>query len=230
MIELSIDDAGLTALERALVTMHQDQIPYAMARALNDCTAAAAKSVNAAMSETFDRPTGFTSRAAIAPRALAASKANLAATVTLRPIQAQYLALEETGGTRTGAMNTGTPSKTIMLPGKILNLNSFGNIPKGTLPRWKAQATPVGRRGRGHASGRAPSIAFLPASAPGNLAKISGWFRRLGKGHLARLSAFEKTTTYKPRLGYHERVEAVVRATWPVAMLARLHGAIRSAR
>ena len=229
MIELSIDDADLTRMERALVTLHRDQMPFAISRALNDCAKAAVLDVNTAMAEVFDRPTPFTSRAAIAPRGLAATKSSLSAGVTLRPVQAEYLRLEETGGTRAP-----TASSRILLPGKSLPLNQFGNIPKSALRAFFLQAQASAgkaRRSQGKAvDPTAASIAFLRAGDKGNKAKVSGLFRRLPGRHLARLTAFKKETSYKERLGYHARVEASVRAHWPAAILARLHEAIRSAR
>jgi hypothetical protein len=231
VIELSIDDAGLTRMERSLTIIAREQLPFAMSRALNDCAKAATVAVNRAMPEVFDRPTQFTERAAVAPRALAATKTRLLAELTLRPIQAQYLQLEETGGVRTGAMNTRKPSKTVLLPGKAMPLDEFGNIPRGTIAGFAAQVRPPSKRTRAKAAAKsAPAVFFLPAASPANLAKISGWFRRLPGHTLTRLTAFEKSTHYHERMGYRARVEAAVRATWPKAMLGRLHEAIKTAR
>jgi len=220
-----------------LVTLHRDQVPYATARALNDCTRAASLGVNRAMAETFDRPITFTSRAAVAPRELAATKASLSSTVTLRPIQAKYLQAQEQGGARSPANNTRRPAKAIVLPGKGLALDAHGNIPAGELRRLR-QRSRTAKRVRAAKSaatagqGRNPtgeSTVFLPATAKGNKARIGGYFRRVGR-RLTRLTAFIPEARYTPRLGYHERVERIVRATWPAAMAARLAEAIRTAR
>ena len=230
MIELSIDMADLTRLEKSLVALHQTQIPFAMSRALNDCAKAAAADVNREMSKVFDRPTKFTERAAIAPRALAATKTNLVAEVTLRDVQAKYLQLEETGGTRTGDMNTGKTSKTILLPGKTLPLNEFGNIARSQTAQFRAAAARAlkGRKRKGVVTS-AP-VVFLAAGAIGNKAGIAGWFARNTDHKLARLTAFVAETTYRPRFGYHARVDAVVRASWQPSLLTRLYEAIRTGR
>ena len=231
VIELSIDDAGLLRCERALTLLYRDQLPFAMSRALNDCARAATQTVNRGMATTFDRPTKFTERAAVAPRELAATKTSLVATVTLHPIQAQYLQLEETGGTRTGAMNTGKASKTVLLPGATLPLNEFVNIPRGTLAKLNAMARKATKKAKRKAAvASAPGVFFMPSSAPGNKAGVAGWFRRLPNHGLARLTAFEKSTNYHARMGYHLIVEASVRLQWPHSMAARLHEAISTAR
>ncbi len=241
MIELSIDAAELTGLEKALVALHRDQIPYAMSRALNDCAKAAALSVNREMAAVFDRPTKFTERAAVAPRAMAATKSHLTAEVTLRPVQAQYLRLEETGGTRTGAMNTRKSSRAIVLPGKSLPLDQFGNIPSGFLKSLKSEIsriskkqiaarhaakTAAGQRVR-EVAGRDRGTFYVPKGAA---RLLGGFWIRLPGHRISHLVAFGDKTSYKPRLGYHARVDAAARETWPKAMLARLHEAIRTAR
>lgn len=231
MIELSLDAAELLRMEKSLTLLQHEQMPFATALALNDCARAATVAVNRAMPEVFDRPTKFTERAAVAPRQLAATKSRLAAEVMLRPIQAKYLQLEETGGTRTGAMNTGRPSKTVLLPGKGLPLDDHGNIPRGTLAGFRAQSrSGEKRRRRKAAIASSGGVFFLPGASAANIAKVSGWFRRLAGHSLTRLTAFEAATHYHARMGYHARVEAAALATWPKAMLGRLHEAIKTAR
>lgn len=237
MIELHVDTHDLLGLEKALVALHQDQMPYATARALNDCARAAAQTVNRAMTEVFDRPTPFTMRAAVAPRGLAASKQSLRATVTLRDIQAKYLRPEEEGGARSPADNTRRAGKALVLPSKSLELNAFGNIPAGTLAKLRQQAQRAKRR-QAAASKRKGAvtatqdnaIAFLPADAKGNKAKQGGYFRRLPGHRLARLTIFKAETSYKPRMGYHDRVTATFTETWPAAIARRLAEAIRTKR
>lgn len=228
MPQIKVDYSELNRLERSLMTLYRNQVPFATARALNDCTRAASLGVNRAMAEVFDRPTAFTSRAAIAPRELAATKASLASTVTLRPVQAKYLERQEGGGIRTPASNTRRPGRAIVLPGAALGLDAHGNMPIGQLRRLRQQVR-AAKRARAAKSASGESIAFLEASARGNRAGIGGYFRRAGS-RLIRLTAFIPTARYRPRFGYHARVEAIVRATWPGAMARRLAEAVRTAR
>ncbi len=251
MIEFQVDTTGLTRMEKSLAALAGKQFRYATSQALNDCTRAAANNVNAAMPELFDRPTAFTDRAAVAPRSLAATRENLVSTVTLRDIQAKYLLAEEQGGTRTAQTNTRKPASALILPGKGLELNEFGNIPDGTLRNFKADSKrnqksrrkrliAAAHRKQGKVQGKvqgpiaAPddvgAVIFLAAGVPANKAGIGGYFRRLANGHLTRLTAFVPETHYKARLGYHARVQAVISATWLPALLRRFHEALASAR
>jgi hypothetical protein len=246
MIELSIDSAGLTRLEKSLLAVAGRQIPYAAARALNDCARAARDGINSRMGETFDRPTPFTTRAVVAPRELAAETSRLEATVTVRPVQQKYLLHEEIGGTRDPAENTRRPGATaIVLPGRGLLLNQFGNIPAGTLKSLNSQIKAQARSGKKQAAAakraragatkpppatQAGTIAYLPSSARGNKAQIGGFFRRTDGHGLTRLTGFESATHYQPRFHYRDRVETIARATWPDAFRRRLVEAARSAR
>ena len=242
VIELSLR-GDFSRAERALQIVAHHQVPFAASRALNDVARAAQAAVNRAMPEVFDRPTSFTERAAVAPLSLAAQKDRLAATVTLRPIQAQYLLREEVGGTRTPADNTRrTGAQAIVLPGRGLLLDSHGNIPAGTLRQLKQDARPPSKRRRRKDGTARPSVAtpavvegarsivFLPKSAPGARG-VGGYFARMAGHGLRRLTAFEGQTSYPaPRLGYHARMREVAGAEWLAAMRRRLAEAIATAR
>lgn len=247
MIEFSVDTSGLSRMEKSLAALADKQFRFAVSQALNDCTRAASVEVNARMPEIFDRPTAFTDRAAIAPRSLAATRDNLVSTVTLRDIQAKYLLAEEQGGTRTPAANTRKQASALVLPGKGLDLNQYGNIPDGTLRILKADSKrnqksrrkrliAAAHRKQGNVQGPvappddAGAVIFLAANVPANKAGIGGYFRRLANGHLTRLTAFEPETHYKARLGYNARVQSTVAATWLPAILRRFREALSTAR
>jgi hypothetical protein len=234
MIELSIDGSGFTRMERALLFVAQKQIPFAAARALNDVARAASAAINSRMGEIFDRPTPFTQRAVVAPRDLAAQKNHLVATVTVRPIQQKYLLNEEIGGTRNPAENTRRPgAQALVLPGRGLQLDEYGNIPRGALRQFKADAKATRRvRARRAAAGKPVdgSVVFLPADVPGNKAGIGGYFRRLPDDRITRLTLFESTTHYTPRFHFRDHVTQVANAEWPTAFRRRLVEAAASAR
>jgi len=230
MIELSLR-TDFSRMERALQVVASRQIPFAAARALNDIARSSGNSINAHMGEIFDRPTPFTSRAVIAPRALAASREHLVATVTVRPIQQKYLLHEEIGGTREPAENTRKQATALVLPGRGLLLDQFGNIPRGTLKTLGRQAKPSRRSKKAAAAvSSSQSVAYLPANAPGNKAQIGGFFQRREGHGLTRLTLFETTTHYTPRMHYRDRVAQVARAEWPAAFRRRLAEAIATAR
>jgi hypothetical protein len=246
VITLQLDSREFSRMERSLLRVADGkQVRFAAAQAVNDCTRGAGVAVNKAMPDVFDRPTKFTDRAAVAPRDLAATPDRLSGVVTLRSIQAKYLKPEEIGGTRTPADNTRKAAQALVLPGKSLQLDAFGNIPAGLLARLR-QAAASNRRQRrkrglvhafkGQKAAAAAkvnddnTVVFLPRDVPGNRAGIGGFFRRLPDHKLTRLTGFEPATSYTPRLGYHERVEQTVRATWPAAMRRRLLAALATAR
>ena len=239
MIELDFTD-GFTRMERALVAVARDQVPFAASRALNDCAKAAAIAVNGAMQGVFDHPTPFTERAAgIAARA---TKVSLAAEVTLRPIQAEYLLHEEVGGTRTPAENTRKKAKALLLPGRGIPLDRYGNIPAGTIARIKrdlaksAEAAEAARqhrqeersKGKRARSSAVPQrdrgVFYVPKAGHGQL--VGGFYQRLPGHRLARLTEFKTETHYAPRLSYQARVEQAARVTWPSAFQKRLAEAV----
>jgi hypothetical protein len=244
MINLSINDAGLTRLEQSLLTVARKQIPYAAARALNDCARAAATGVNGMMAETFDRPNAFTSRAVIAPRDLAAQTNSLSATVTVQPIQAKYLLHEEIGGTRTPAENTLRPgAQAIVLPGRALLLDKFGGIPAGAIGKIKAKLDKIetAKRLKRQAARSKAKQRRANAVKPGDRGFFyvpragfrqlpGGFYQRLPGHRIAELIGFAPETHYRPRMHYNDHVRGIATATWPAAFLRRLIEAASSAR
>ncbi len=232
-------------MERALATLASEQVPFAAARALNDCARAATVDVNRAMPEIFSNPTGFTRHAVVAPRELSAQKDRLAAIVTLRPIQARYLLREETGGARTPADNTRkTGAQAIVLPGRGLLLDSHGNIPAGAIARIKRQissqagvetsarhADKAKRRKAIKAVASRDRGSFYVGKDGGRSGKLAGGFYQRLPGHrIAKLISFGSETHYQARLGYHKQVGGAVSPRWTEAFVRRLHEAIATAK
>lgn len=187
------------------------QFPFAVARALTDTAKAARDQITAELPRIFDRPTPFT-RNAVAYTA--ARRDNLTASVLVKDAQARYLLLQETGGTR-------TPDKgrALVIPGKSLGLNAYGNIPSGALKRFRAQAQ-SGRRRKGR------QIVYLPQSAKGS----GGYFAEFGNGRLRRLTGFTATEKFRPRFGFQRRVADVARAKMASHMAKRMAEALQTAR
>lgn len=108
----------------------QKQVDFAVAQALTKTAKAVKESLPAALDEVFDRPTPFTKRGTYLK---IATRDNLVAEVGFRDIQAKYLKLQAEGGTY-------APGEAgIRLPGNI-QLNTFGNIPRGMIAKLKAAA------------------------------------------------------------------------------------------
>lgn len=125
--------ADLKPLQSTLTGLAKDQIPFATARALTAVAKKVQEAEKEALSEVFDRPTLFTQRAI---GVKAARKADLTATVYVKDIAAKYLEPFELGG-----QHHLPPSKrggTLMNP-KAVQLNQYGNLPKGKLRRLAAR-------------------------------------------------------------------------------------------
>lgn len=106
------------------------QARFATAVALTRTAQDLQRQIPAELDKVLDNPTPFTKRGTyVAP----ARRDTLRAEVGFRPVQARYMALQIEGGTvQPGAAG-------IKLPGNI-QLNAFGNIPKGLTNKLKAAA------------------------------------------------------------------------------------------
>lgn len=188
----------IAELKATLDDLARKQVPFAAARGLTEVAFRAKSDVDALVKEKFDRPTPFTQHAAgFAP----ARKESLRAKVFIKDAQAEYLALQETGGIR-------TPAKTALtIPARIA-LNAYGNMPKGALKRLKGQRN-----------------VFI-----GNVNGIGGVWQRLPGDQLKLLIEFKPSAKYKPQFGYHQTVQARVTRDLPLVLRLALVQALRTAR
>jgi hypothetical protein len=125
-IQVELDQAHLAAALRG----QQRQVDYAIAVALTKTAKEIQKAMPAELDQIFDRPTPFTKRGTYLQ---SAKRDNLVAVVGFKSIQAKYLQ-------RQTEDNTYIPGEAgIKLPGNI-QLNAFGNIPRGIIDKLKAAA------------------------------------------------------------------------------------------
>lgn len=213
MISIRVDVTGIDALKRKLQGM-QKQIPFAGSVAVNRTAKDVQTGLRQESQSVFDRPTPFTLNAwAIKP----STKANLTAVVYARPAQARYLALQISGGTRQPG------ARGIRLPGNI-QLNAFGNIPRGLTDRLKAAAQngtlgPALARRLGATGNRrkkaAPVQLFYgqPVGKGWEHAPVGIWRRIPGNpGKLIPLIVFEDTPAqYRRRLDIEKVATRIVR-------------------
>ena len=125
-MRIQVDISGL----RGLGGFIDKQARYAAAVALTKTAQEIRSAIPAELDKVFDRPTTFTKQGTYLK---AARRDELVAEVGFRPIQSKYLKLQAEGGIympREGG---------IRLPGNI-QLNAFGNIPRGTIAKLKAAA------------------------------------------------------------------------------------------
>ena len=199
MFTIKIDTSDIDKLIRRMSSQGK-QIRYATAVALTRTGYDVRAGLRQESEAVFDRPTKFTLDAwAVRP----ATPTSLEATVYAKPAQAKYLALQVTGGTREPGR------RGIKLPGNI-QLNAFGNIPRGLTDRLKAAAQNgtlgpalarrLGARGKGR-KGAAPVQLFYgqPTGKGWERAPVGIWQRVPGK--LIPLIVFEDTPAkYRKRL------------------------------
>lgn len=189
-----------SAFARTLNDFQRNQLPYAAALALAAVAREVEKDVRDSLPSVFDKPTPFTQRG---PGSRGATKRSLTAEVFVRDRQAQYLALQEMGGTRKPE-----GGKALTLPVGV-RVNQYGNIPHKALARLKASSKEV----------------FV-----GQVRGIGGFWQRRGRGRVKLLAAFRAEAKYQPRFGYWERVTAEVKAGLPRHLGAAMARAMATAR
>ena len=229
MIKVEIQGLDKT---RAHLAGMQKQVRFAAAVALTKTAQDIREAMPAVMERELDRPTAFTKRGMFVK---SARRNDLTAVVGFMDRQAKYLGLQITGGTRApGPMG-------IKLPGNI-ELNSFGNIPRGTIDKLKALAQDgtlakglARRLGVGNRrKGAAPIPLFLgkPQGRGWEKAPMGIWRRVPGApGKLIPVVVFEDTAAkYRPRFRFHQAAAAVVSRQWSRNFDRALADAMRTAR
>lgn len=132
MFEIS---TNLDVFEKYLSDVAEQQLPYAMARAINDTMKEVVDEVRDRVDVTFDRPTPYTRNAmAVVKRA---DKADLEARVAPRDNRsdAHYLRVQEDGGRRRQTKLERMLQSTVatagilnsVLPGRNAKINQYGN-------------------------------------------------------------------------------------------------------
>ncbi len=233
--------------DRLLRTLAADQVPFAIAQAVTDTAIAAQKAVTAEMPGIFDRPKPFTTNSLVMRPA---RKDNPVAMVTVKDLQASYLLLEETGGTRT-ASDTSKGSGSALVIAPTLKLNQFGNIPNAAVSKLIERAAKdrqrihdavvkrrqdriaklnAGKRAKFKAAKRTLSSAGLfyvgkDSSHHGPAWMHGGVYQRGADHTLHHLIAFTDAEHFKPRFGYRERILAGAADVFDAAMRARLMAA-----
>lgn len=210
----------------------QKQVAFAAAVALTRTAGLIKDALPAELDRVFDRPTPFTKRGVYVQRA---DKVTLTAEVGFMTRQASYLRLQASGGTRQPT------ARGIRLPGNV-ELNAFGNIPRGLTDKLKAAAkdgtlgAAVARKlGTGpRRKGAAPIQLFYgrPAGKVWDKAPVGIWRRVPGKpGKLVPVIVFEDTPAkYTKRLDLMRIAQPIVDREFGKQFDRALREAMASAR
>ena len=122
-------DSNFADIQRQFANMRK-QVTFAGAVALTKTAQDVRADIPRALESALDNPTDYTKRGTFL---IAARRDTLTATVGFKDRQARYMALQIAGGVRSPGPGG------IKLPGEI-QLNAFGNIPKGLIAKLKAAA------------------------------------------------------------------------------------------
>ena len=212
----------------------QKQVRFAAAVALTRTAGVIKDAMPAELDRVFDRPTTFTKRGVYVKRA---DRVTLTAEVGFMARQASYLRLQVTGGLRAPT------ARGIRLPGNI-ELNAFGNIPRGMTDKLKAAAkdgslgAAVSRRLGVSAKDRrkgAPPISLFygkPSGSRWDKAPIGIYRRMPGKpGKLVPVIVFEDTPAkYTKRLDLMRVAAPIVAREFSKQFDLALKEALASAR
>ena len=218
----------------ANLTGQQRQVAYATAVALTRTASAIKDALPGELERVFDRPTPFTKRGIYLK---AARRDTLTAEVGFMTRQASYLRIQTEGGTRQPT------TRGIRLPGNI-ELNAFGNIPRGLTDKLKAAAKDgtlgsavmrrLGVAAKDRRKGAAPIQLFYgkPAGSRWDKAPVGIYRRVPGKpGKLIPVIVFEDTPArYKKRLDLERFAAPIVAREFNAQFDRALRDALATAR
>ncbi|MEG3347581.1 hypothetical protein [Novacetimonas sp. GS1] len=197
-------------IQRELSDM-QKQIPYATSVAVNSLAFDAMRLENSAMSEIFDHPRPFTTRATQVDKA---TKSDPTAVVSLRDQQAKYLTPYETGGDHWVGARDGAGDLLVPVDGRT---DAYGQIPRGLIKRLLAR----------------------PDVFAGTVRGIRGiWQRSTARGtrrnaapaKLKLLYMFRANKAVDKHLDFEQRATEMVQREGPKVIEAAILKTIRTAR
>lgn len=198
LLDINFGD-DIRRFQRRLDDLQRRQVPFVTARALTLTAREEAEAQKRDMPARLDRPTRFTQNAFTV---VAANKKSLMAVLVAKRIQAGYLAIQETGGTRRAKSG-----RALVVPAGV-RLNRYGNIPRRYLARAKTR-----RR-----------LFFA------NIRGTGGLWQRMASGRPKLLVSFQRRARYRPRLGFAETALRRMRKRLPYHWGRMMSRALASGR
>ena len=198
--------ANFSEVAKGLTKAEQRQVPYAISLALNETAQDIKINTEKTLSRRLDHPTLFTKRGLALKRA---TKRNLSAVVFFKDRQAEYLELQEKGGTR-------RPKRKALAVPFSQRLNKYGNLPRRKIERLLARPDVF----QGEVKG-VEGIWHRPKRGKHR----DGTRGSKGRTGLKLLIAYEKRARYEPRL----RFEDGARKTGTARMQRNFRRAMRKA-
>ncbi len=209
MLQMSVDTR---AIERRLNKVAGSQLPFAVALGINDVAGQIKDAEASGLERDLDRPTPFTKRGMFVSRA---TKRKLTGVVGFKRVQAEYLAMQATGGKRRAK------KRAVLVPVNQ-RLNKYGNMPKATVKRLIARPDTF--------SGKVGGVGGIwqrPKARGAGTARRASSGKRKG---LKLLIAYKRAVDYSPRLKFVPRAGTTARREIAPAIAKHLARAVKTAR
>lgn len=221
---MSVEVKGLSAAIARLAGLGK-QIPFAASVALNATGKAVVDAMPDEIERAIDKPTAFTKKGVSILKK--STKYSLETTVGFKRIQAKYMELQIAGGTR-------QPGRAGLKIPAAIQLNQYGNIPRGVI----AQLVAVARKEQGlkKATSRKVKVSGKLDLFYGDPPDTAGrkWPRgiyKIANGALIPLIIFPQVAaSYRPRFDFHGKAKSIVLREWQAQFDRALADALRTAR
>lgn len=215
MLSMSVDTR---AIERRLNKIATSQLPFAVALGINDVAGQIRDAEQSGLERDLDRPAPFTKRGLAVSRA---TKRKPVGVVGFKRVQAEYLALQATGGTRRAK------GRAVVVPFNQ-RLNKYGNMPKGALKRALAKPDVFSGTVKGIAGvWQRPKHGKRRTKHGAQMGRTGTVGARKG---LKLLAAYEKSVKYSPRLKFVPRAHKLASREIGPAIARHLGQAVKTAR
>lgn len=192
-------ETKLREFERSLTEFERRQLPFATAKALTFTARDTVKpAIERRIEAAFDNPIPFTKRGV---GWKAARKTMLVSSVHIKPIQAAYLKLQQTGGVR-------RPKRRSLVIPAGQRVNRYGNLPRGKVKALIAD----------------------PRNFVGRIGSTAGIWKRRKRGAPKLLILFADSARYQPRFAFYVAARRAARRGFPMHFRRTFPEAIRTAR
>lgn len=217
----TVQISGVRELLQRMDDIAKRQAPFAMARALTMTVKDAAVAETQHIGQVFDKPTPFTQRAA---GFSVATRTNLAASVFIKTAQAKYLEPEAEGGARPlkrfeQKFATEFGQQHVVLPGRGMALNQYGNITRAKIKRIAGDLNSSGGAKRFFAG--QPKGTDLPAGV---------YARTNDNRHITPLLVFATEAQYRKRFKFSELAVETINERFATNLTTAWAEALRTAR
>jgi len=223
MVPIISVQSNVKAISKGLSTLEYEQLPFALARTVNDLARLAQAAEKKAIPSVFEKPTPFTVNSV---GVTSAKKSLPIATVFVKDQAAKFLAPYEFGGKQ---FLGSKPADLVPVNAKA---NSYGNLPRGSIRQLLAR--PDCFRGKVRGKGGQLIDGIWQRPTPAQAAGVKGR-KKVDKlanttGKLRLLVAFHAPVETTKRLQFVERGQQIVSKEFDAVFEKNLRAAVATAR